>query len=822
MSESSETPAHAPGVPAAEELPGAGIGAPGSEIFSDEEAAREHSFATVDHLFEEEASVSPREAKLGKEQRAGDIEATPEGASPSFDARGEDMGDDSSEAPSDDSSREVPKDALQADRSASPEGATTEAHDDLLEALRQLEAGEAALRSETPRTESSAPEPPVDAPTQPLEAPDHPVETGTMSGEAAAQGAEGGDGPNDLLEALKQLGVEDEAVSSAPRQPLHAGEVGSSALPPSPPPGESPGITGMGGMPADPAPHDDAAAEGDLSTDEDLLETLRQLGASFEESEAFGIDSKTLDDETTPRGSVREKRPSGRRAGRRGSLFSRHPVLAGVGGVVLLIVIGVFYFGQQILTGRRVTQLSLRVAGQQIARQLAQQERQRTESKPGFEEIARQIAERTRTVESQRSTPASSEQRAGSPDAGGAAGPPAIPGRRGVGATGSPPSPPATGPPIVVAQEKRAGEASSPTSPSSQGEEVQTANLANLGTLGNLAENALLEGLQTITSGLSEGEGEAGSPQSFSPPPPTTARSSTTDAPFVASVSPKPERPLVEPSADVKLPPVKRPSVERISPRGPVAPRGPVESVATEILVRPDPLARQAKTRRVAPRPARIQDALATSIDAPIEPAAPANAEERRKRAKSHFLYGASAHRLGRVSRAVAEYHSALWLDPNRVDAWNNLGVALRDRRRFVRSVVAYQHALELQPHFARAHHNLGEIYFLAGDMASAVQEYQQALKFDPTSLETHLNLAVIYRRQERLQEAETSLKSVLKINPSQPEAYYNLAQVYELSGEPARAIDAYEQFLKLSGARLGALASRVRRHLQSLKKPSS
>lgn len=199
----------------------------------------------------------------------------------------------------------------------------------------------------------------------------------------------------------------------------------------------------------------------------------------------------------------------------------------------------------------------------------------------------------------------------------------------------------------------------------------------------------------------------------------------------------------------------------------------------------------------------------------------PADPEERRNLARMHFARGVSAHRLAQLSRAANEYQRTLWLDPARVDAWNNLGVALRDRGRFGSAVVALQRALELQPSFARAHHNMGEIAFLTGNLAGAVQEYEEALRLEPASLETRLNLAVVYRQQQRYQEAEKTLRGVLEANPNLPEAHYNLARVYELSGKRERAIEAYENFLRLRGTRFDTLAERVRRHLATLKKPA-
>src|SRR5262249_30733058 len=60
---------------------------------------------------------------------------------------------------------------------------------------------------------------------------------------------------------------------------------------------------------------------------------------------------------------------------------------------------------------------------------------------------------------------------------------------------------------------------------------------------------------------------------------------------------------------------------------------------------------------------------------------------------------------------AETAYRDATRLKPNFPEAWNGLGHALKNERRYDESVRAYQEALRLRPNYAQALEYLGEAY---------------------------------------------------------------------------------------------------------------
>jgi cytochrome c-type biogenesis protein CcmH/NrfG len=79
---------------------------------------------------------------------------------------------------------------------------------------------------------------------------------------------------------------------------------------------------------------------------------------------------------------------------------------------------------------------------------------------------------------------------------------------------------------------------------------------------------------------------------------------------------------------------------------------------------------------------------------------------------------------------AEAAFRQAIAQRPSSADAWNELGYALRNQRRYPESLDAYHEALRLRPDFPEALEYLGEAYVKMGrpDDARRVLERLRAL----------------------------------------------------------------------------------------------
>jgi Flp pilus assembly protein TadD len=75
---------------------------------------------------------------------------------------------------------------------------------------------------------------------------------------------------------------------------------------------------------------------------------------------------------------------------------------------------------------------------------------------------------------------------------------------------------------------------------------------------------------------------------------------------------------------------------------------------------------------------------------------------------RSHTDRGIELHNNDDLDGAIAEYRTALRLNPNNVSAHNRLGNALQDKGELDGAIAEYRTALHLDPSHAPAHNNLG------------------------------------------------------------------------------------------------------------------
>jgi tetratricopeptide (TPR) repeat protein len=109
---------------------------------------------------------------------------------------------------------------------------------------------------------------------------------------------------------------------------------------------------------------------------------------------------------------------------------------------------------------------------------------------------------------------------------------------------------------------------------------------------------------------------------------------------------------------------------------------------------------------------------LATLAPAPpggADPSSPAVEQKRQPAvapgADAEYDRGVRARVALDWKTAEAAFRQAIALRPDFADAWNELGYALRNQKRYADSVKAYDQALRLRPDFPEALEYLGEAY---------------------------------------------------------------------------------------------------------------
>lgn len=118
----------------------------------------------------------------------------------------------------------------------------------------------------------------------------------------------------------------------------------------------------------------------------------------------------------------------------------------------------------------------------------------------------------------------------------------------------------------------------------------------------------------------------------------------------------------------------------------------------------------------------------------------------------------------GRPEGAIDLFKKAMELDGGySADSHNNLGLAYIDMQRQQEAEQAFRDAAEANPLFAEARVNLGTLLFQQGEHAAAAREFQRALAIDPGALKARNNLAFAMLALGRTEEAIPYLQEVVR-----------------------------------------------------------
>ncbi|KAG6475987.1 hypothetical protein ZIOFF_065221 [Zingiber officinale] len=148
------------------------------------------------------------------------------------------------------------------------------------------------------------------------------------------------------------------------------------------------------------------------------------------------------------------------------------------------------------------------------------------------------------------------------------------------------------------------------------------------------------------------------------------------------------------------------------------------------------------------------------------------------------------------LNMAILHYKQAINCDSTFIEAYNNLGNALKDAGHALKDVGHYRSSFALQPNHPQALSSLGNIYMDCNMMSVAASFYKATLAVATGISAPFNNLAIIYKQQTaadglvnkgntfkeigRVTEAIQDYIRAVNIRPTMPEAHANLASAYK------------------------------------------
>ena len=156
-----------------------------------------------------------------------------------------------------------------------------------------------------------------------------------------------------------------------------------------------------------------------------------------------------------------------------------------------------------------------------------------------------------------------------------------------------------------------------------------------------------------------------------------------------------------------------------------------------------------------------------------------------------YFESGIQLYQAGQLPKAQRAFEQALQLNPQILDAHNNLGsikAQLGDLRGALEDFRAELTLDPNHPNAPRIFHNIGNSLLALGQPEEAIIAFEAALRRDPDLIESHISLASALHQLGHDQHAQIQLELALKLDPENPRANHDLA-VLERAHFPKKAL---------------------------------
>ncbi|MFZ2727599.1 MAG: tetratricopeptide repeat protein [Methylococcaceae bacterium] len=152
----------------------------------------------------------------------------------------------------------------------------------------------------------------------------------------------------------------------------------------------------------------------------------------------------------------------------------------------------------------------------------------------------------------------------------------------------------------------------------------------------------------------------------------------------------------------------------------------------------------------------------------------------------------------GDSNTGIALIEKALILNPNYVEAYNNLAEVYKWQHNDAQAIIYYQKALQINPHYQVVLYNLAFLLQKHSKLDEAIGYYRQVVALNPKHLNAYYNLATLLQHQQKLDEAINCYQQLLESNPNHAQSYNNLAVILQQQNKLTQAISYYKQAIVL------------------------
>jgi Flp pilus assembly protein TadD len=171
---------------------------------------------------------------------------------------------------------------------------------------------------------------------------------------------------------------------------------------------------------------------------------------------------------------------------------------------------------------------------------------------------------------------------------------------------------------------------------------------------------------------------------------------------------------------------------------------------------------------------------------------------QRQRQAMSHILLGRAYQNSNRSELAIAQFKTALRLEPNIKLGHYHLGYALESVGDAKEARSEYERELTRTKDNAEVFYQYGQLLAEGGELAAAERHLLKSLELQPQSADTNYALGKCLAAAGKNQQAAMVLRRAIELEPNDPSAYFQLGRVLGRLGDKAGAREAQARFAQL------------------------
>ncbi|MGA2045221.1 MAG: tetratricopeptide repeat protein [Roseiarcus sp.] len=154
---------------------------------------------------------------------------------------------------------------------------------------------------------------------------------------------------------------------------------------------------------------------------------------------------------------------------------------------------------------------------------------------------------------------------------------------------------------------------------------------------------------------------------------------------------------------------------------------------------------------------------------------------------------------VGDHDQAIADYDTALRLEPKEGNAYIGRGGAWRDKHEGDRALADFDEAVRLEPKSSIAFSNRGNVYQDRGDADHALADYDAAIRLDPNNADAYIGRGNVYHDDKRDNDrALDAYEQAIRLDPNSAWAHNGRGNAYSDKGDKDRALADYDEAIRL------------------------